>query len=103
MLAYVPYKETVTIQKQGEVDAWGIKVRGAEVVLPCYIRETRESERVESVGSDTYTLTYTVAFEGKAPVVIGDTLVVDGVPFKVRRVSFLKDLDRNILSTKVMI
>lgn len=103
MLGYVPYKESVTILKQGEVDAWGIKVRGAEVVLPCYIREASASERVESVGSDTFTVTYTVAFEGRAPVSVGDTLLAYGERFKIRRVMFLKDLDRNIISTKVVI
>lgn len=103
MLGYLPYNETATIVKQGEVDSWGIKAKGETIILPCYVREIRESERMETVSSDVPTLTYTTVFEGKAPVNRGDSLLVDGVTYKIRSVRYMKDLDRNIIATKVMI
>lgn len=103
VLGFLPYNETVVIYKQGEVDSWGIKSPSTRIELPCYVREVRNSERLESVGGSVQVLTYTVVFEGKVDVKIGDYIEVDGEKFKVRNARFIKDLDRNIISTKVAI
>lgn len=103
VLSYLPYNETVVIYKQGEIDSWGIKSPSTSIELPCYIREVRNSERLENVGGSVQSLTYTVVFEGRADVKIGDYLEVDGDKFKVRNVRLIKDLDRNVISTKVAV
>lgn len=103
MLAYLPYNETVIIHKQGNIDNWGIKSQAERVALPCYIREVRDSERVENINSSVQVLTYTVVFEGDADVKIGDYIEVDGEKYKIKNKRPIKDLDRNIISTKVAI
>jgi len=103
MLAFLPYNETVVIYKQGEVDNWGIKAPSQRLTLPCYIREVRDSERVESINGSVQTLTYTVVFEGNVDVRIGDYIEVDGEKYRIKNRRPIKDLDRNIISTKVAI
>lgn len=103
MLGYLPYNEKAIILKQGEVDDWGIKSATSRIELPCYIREVRNSERLENVEGSIQVLTYTVVFEGNVNVKVGDFLEVDGIKYKIKNTRPIKDLDRNIISTKVAI
>lgn len=103
MLGYLPYNEEAIIYTQGAVDDWGIKSAETKQILPCYIREVRNSERLETVGGSVQVLSYVVVLEGKVEVKIGDYIEVEGHKYKVQNCRYLKDLDRNIISTKVTI
>lgn len=104
MLGFVPTNEKAALIKNGGIDEWGLTTsKGEKIEFNCYIRESVTAEKIGTHDGNTAFIKYTLTIEGKADIRLGDFVEVYGVPMKVLKVSYLKDLSRRILATSVMV
>lgn len=104
MLGFMPMNEKAAIIKNDGIDDWGLSTSvGERVYFDCYIRESVTAEKVGTHDGNMVFIKYTLTIEGKADIKLGDFVEVYETPMKVLRVSYLKDLARNIVATSIMV
>lgn len=88
---------------KGEMDSWGIAAPSKKVEFPCYIRESVVSEKSEGADSQIEVFGYKVALEGYVNLKVGDYVEVYGQKLQIKNVGYVKDFDRNIIGTKIIV
>ena len=101
-LKYISDKDSVYLISMGDVDAFGIRTNSeTKQLLKCSCRAIENSSPIESEGGRQVIPTYSVSFNGKVAVNIGDRLEIDGVTKTILTKKESKDLSRKVLFTKV--
>lgn len=103
-IKYIPENEFVYVMLKGEVDDFGIRASSSDKTkLGCLIRSAEDSTPIESTGGKQVIPTYTISFNGKVAVGVGDFIEVEGQKKQVLTKKEVKDLSRVVIITKVTV
>lgn len=101
MLGYIPFNSTVEIETAGNgVDAFGIPLKGESKVCKCYIRENEDLSPISALDGTVFVINYFITVDGDCKAKAGDYVVIDGERYKIKSKKYIRDFDRNIISTK---
>lgn len=85
-------------------DSWGIsEVETIKKKYYCNIKDSEDSTPINSMGGKQVIPTYSITFNGKVSVFVGDYVEVDGSKKIVLNKKTKKDLLGNVLITKITV
>lgn len=101
MLGYINYNETVEIETaSGGVDAFGIPIKSESKVYKCYIKENMDLTPISSADGTLCVIDYFITVDGNCKANAGDYLTINGSRCEIKSKKYIRDFDRNIISTK---
>lgn len=101
-LNWIPENESVYLISKGEADSFGVRSSaGKKQQLNCFIRTAEDSTPIESNVGRQVVPSYTISFNGKVAVAVGDYIEIEGQKKIVLTKKEVKDISRTVVITKV--
>lgn len=106
-LDFVPMTDTVTIQREGGYDDWGIATGGKSENFDGRITHNTERKEIAVVGGNQVVYTAEILLNKSVNVSYSDRIVVDGPkgpqPVEPLSIQYKRDFSGNHVLTKVVI
>lgn len=102
-LNLIPERDIIQIKKLTSLDSWGLPIEenSNPVTYKCNIKSNEDSTPVTSEGGKQVIPTYSISFNNCPDISVGDFITVDGEDFQVLTKKKVRDLQGEILFTKI--